>query len=1189
MANEGIQLKIHKFDNIMGPPDAVIEGRRNPKMLDELGGYGGGSFLVSRDDPKIVADPALLNSRNVCKVFVEGVAQGAFILNDRLSTIVSPSENAERAYEVSGPGLKAWFDDATVYPYGGLKATSRAERNFNFSSEISTWYDSSQWVNVFDIGKIDATAHYGNKVPENWPPDAKAARWVWASAYAPSMPFGWSYFRYTITIAEEGSYAIYTAVDDTYVLYVDGEQRADYGNDDTKAGWREASKIELQLSVGTHVIAYAARNMNTPATQGPAALAMAITKVQDNGDEKTVGYSQVSGWKVMPYPAQPPGWTAGNILLNLLNEAKARGVWFPNHLTPTFTATTDSYGQPWAKEVNWSFSVGESLSSVLAKLEEASVDVWINPDTLQLNMAPTRGVDRSVFKYDVDGISVTAAPINFILGKHLTQAKTQSQGKIKNNLTLKTKEGWATANKSTSVDKYGRLESTLDVDSSVAAASNLASVLFRHRAEEEEGATYELELQGQKGTAIRPFVNFDVGDWVLAPNERGLQVKRRAMSISVEEKDNGYPSYHIEFDTIFQDREQKLASIVNKLSGGGAGAGMAGTGSSNYGDPTIIIPPPTPPKKKLKSPTGLAVSSVGNWSADGITPQSEATVTWNPVTQYTDNTAAVTYLYDVQTRLNGSGDGWVSQGTTSATTLILRSYKAGDKWDFRVLAVTEELIASSPSSTVTHTMVGPTAAMAKPTTPILSTDKGILFVKSDGNLATSPVAPPPPQFRYFFAEIKAATTGYDPQVWTQTGPLIGRGGGTIPIGELQVGKSYQVRLTAVDGIGIKSPVSSIATITVKGVDLGNLDQSVTDAIDAAEEAAKQARNQANMLADPSFELNTNEHWTYGPNTTNLATAGVARTNTRFLQIKAGTVITTALTSTQVFNCDEGDNFFLRAYMRAANASVTEDGLVITVTYGATETTMTNVASVAPSGVLVNGQPWKAVSGTWTVPAGAKYFKVGLTTYDVNNVSLYRVDDFRLLRMTGITDLVVGSVTGDVIAGDTITAFNLAADSVATRNLQADSVATRNLQADSVDTRALKSSSVTSDIVDAGAIKTSHISSEVGRELNIENNTSINLVVGQITGVSNDLSNTNANIEVMQTYYRFGPDGAIISSPGSIFATAVRNDRIEMLENGNVVSYWNSGVMYVNQFVGEVVTVGNHQIAKYLTGTVVRAL
>ena len=137
---------------------------------------------------------------------------------------------------------------------------------------------------------------------------------------------------------------------------------------------------------------------------------------------------------------------------------------------------------------------------------------------------------------------------------------------------------------------------------------------------------------------------------------------------------------------------------------------------------------------------------------------------------------------------------------------------------------------------------------------------------------------------------------------------------------------------------------------------------------------------------------------------------------------------------------------------------------------------------------------------------------------------------------------------------------------------------------------IMANSVDANVIIAGSIKTNHLSPEVGNELVIDGNVTIVATKNQINGVAADLDATSDNLAEMQTYYDFGPSGAIISSPGSVFATAVRSDRIEMLENGNVISYWNSGQMYVNQLIGQRVTLGRHQIEQFdANGTVVRAL
>jgi hypothetical protein len=112
---------------------------------------------------------------------------------------------------------------------------------------------------------------------------------------------------------------------------------------------------------------------------------------------------------------------------------------------------------------------------------------------------------------------------------------------------------------------------------------------------------------------------------------------------------------------------------------------------------------------------------------------------------------------------------------------------------------------------------------------------------------------------------------------------------------------------------------------------------------------------------------------------------------------------------------------------------------------------------------------------------------------------------------------------------------------------------------------------------------------VGNDIDISANDTVTIIAGQAQAAQDSADANADNLSIMQTYYAFGSDGAVISKPGSPFSVALRSDRIEMLENGNVVSYWTSGQFYVNDMVGEKVILGNHQLEKYGNGTVVRAL
>jgi hypothetical protein len=128
-----------------------------------------------------------------------------------------------------------------------------------------------------------------------------------------------------------------------------------------------------------------------------------------------------------------------------------------------------------------------------------------------------------------------------------------------------------------------------------------------------------------------------------------------------------------------------------------------------------------------------------------------------------------------------------------------------------------------------------------------------------------------------------------------------------------------------------------------------------------------------------------------------------------------------------------------------------------------------------------------------------------------------------------------------------------------------------------------------DQIVAGTITVNELSPTVGDNLNITANGSINFIAGRLEDITDGAQATSDSLDTMQTFYSFGSEGAVISSPNSPFQLALRPDRIDMLEQGASVSYWNSGQMFVRSFVGEEVVLGNHKLEKIGTGTVVRAL
>src|SRR5690606_25079282 len=111
--------------------------------------------------------------------------------------------------------------------------------------------------------------------------------------------------------------------------------------------YHRVSFKRLELTAGIHHITFQVRNFD-----GPAALAYNLFKT-DQQDRPMPGVEVVTmsgSWtQVLSYPDPFPGMTVGEILLDLIGEAKDRDC-FP-WLTPSFDEVEDSNGDPWDLEV----------------------------------------------------------------------------------------------------------------------------------------------------------------------------------------------------------------------------------------------------------------------------------------------------------------------------------------------------------------------------------------------------------------------------------------------------------------------------------------------------------------------------------------------------------------------------------------------------------------------------------------------------------------------------------------------------------------------------------------------------------------------------------------------------------------------------------------------------------------------
>lgn len=1382
--NEGMEIEVYHHSDPLTKVN-TLNAAKEHEFLEELKSTGGGSFKINALDPKILANPDLLAGRNVFKLRVDGEVVSAFIREKRKKRIISSGERKDQDHTISGPGLKAWFDDAEVRPYAGLKTRSQDTRYFNFASEQGPWYISADWVTPTVIGTIFEPP-VGKGRPEKWPENT-AAKWVWGTAYSlPTMPLGNCYFRYEFTSVGNATYVLYTAADDNFTLYIDGEQRVT--TDPATSALYETVRTEFTLSAGPHVIAYRAANgtLDGVTPRGPAAFVAALFKIESD-KEVLVTKTGDTGWTVNAYPAEEPGWTAASVLLTLMAEAEARGVRFPTWLNPTFTHTLDSYGLPWTDKMPWSFKVGESLLSVLSSIEELIGDIWIDPDNYDMNFVPQRSFDRSaIIRYE-DGS--TREAVMFTKGKNLIEADSEGRSKLKNALSVKTDLGWlGVDDDSGSIATYGRLEGTLKVGAPRALSQALADVVISQKRNEEEGATYVI-LPTELET---PFVKFNVGDYVAAPNEANESVSRRVLSIAVKQSATGQPEYSVEFDVIFRENEERVNRILNKIGAGGVGGGYNGVTNppTSFGNPVVIPPPPTPPTLFPLAPTGLVVTSEGNWTPDGVTAYSQVTLDWDPVTSNTDGSVTTPEYYEIWGHsTDETDDVYEPFGRTTDTLITIKPFNPGSSWTFKVLARNPSGEASAFSTAVSHTPVGPTAQMTAPSTPVVTSDKGNLIISWDGLLGA---VAPPPQFRYVYAKVATTAGG----TYTQRGQTLGRGGGNIVVSGLTVGQAYHVKLVAVDGAGITSPDSLSASTTLTGISLGSLEADVTAAIQAAQDAADAAQVDAdsafatataasttatsaenaaitaqndataaqadadqalldaaaaagiadskgkvliqstapvaadqlpqNLWIDTTGGANTPKRWdgaswvvvTDKAATDAAAAAVAAQTAANNAQTTADNAATAAATAQTTANgknkiifstsaasgtaYSTGDIWFQKTgstiigqweFVSGAWASRTLTNAVISTLDAGKITTGTlaaariaagtitaeklaigdasNMAEIGanPAGntVIVSGVTHDAPgpAGGWfqrSVTTGQTHlfrnqkgpvpFRTGerlrisfdayASVVDNVQISLYLYGNASVVQLLGpafdldtvadsytfeaeITadtvgktsftlglssiaagtqtylrnvrvyrmnagELVVdGSIIADKLAAGSVVAGKVAALAIAAENIQARTITAAQIASETLTAEEILARSISADRMVLGTLTVNELHPDVGRDLNISANEAVNILVGQITAVESDVIGVGDTVETLQTYYKFTAQGALIESPGSPYSIGIKSDRIQMLQNGVEVSYWNAGVMYVNSFVGESVILGNHQIVKSGTGTIVRKL
>lgn len=242
----------------------------------------------------------------------------------------------------------------------------------------------------------------------------------------------------------------------------------------------------------------------------------------------------------------------------------------------------------------------------------------------------------------------------------------------------------------------------------------------------------------------------------------------------------------------------------------------------------ISVTPAMPASIVPKVPTNLVASQTAFYSPGGA-PKSRVVLSWDAVTQSTDDTPVDVVRYDVWERTGPGVSVFLSSAKTASLTFEIPS--DGDRW-YRVQAVSDLGFAGDLSTELKVSPGVPPVDTSPPATPVLV--PGIASVEAQWNGLMQSGSAPGAHIANVLAQWSA--TGSAP--WKSVGgPLSRAGSVTVPGSK---GVPVHVRFVTMDSLGRTGGVSAVVSAAPTGVGVPDIDAAIQDAIDQATADANNA-------------------------------------------------------------------------------------------------------------------------------------------------------------------------------------------------------------------------------------------------------------------------------------------------------------------------------------------------------------
>lgn len=759
------------------------------------------------------------------------------------------------------------------------------------------------------------------------------------------------------------------------------------------------------------------------------------------------------------YSANP-----GTIVKTMLDENRERG-GVAQYVTAGFDTGKDSSGAAWSNVMTLYYDPGIDCFTALSNLAANGVCDW-RTRGMTLNMW---NADSAALCHDLSGGIVIP-----LATQALESPEEETIEDLASHILVMGDGIDFTQDNNAAPTPWGKWE----LYSSQGGVSDEGTARLLMQSQLDQAA----RVRGQYTRSVLvtnvdalPLIDYHPGDWITAPTvSHGEKVRVQRVTISLSNQ--GLKAALILNDRLY-DAQTRQAKRIQGITGGAVAGGAQGG-----------RPAPAQDHRVPKAPEGLVLSSDAYLDSTGHA-RGLVSAVWGEVSQATDNTSIEIADYRVEWRYSDSdADAWMSAGVTSDERLSWSNLDCARTVVVRVRAIPTYSDRNGEwSGEKSVTVASDVTPPSVPSAPRLSSETGIVSISWDGLPATGTGMDA--DFDHCevgrgltsgsLAVVSASMTGRTQWVDTDVLP----------------GAVWTYALRAVDHAGNKSAWSKTAQIEVVGaVSQEQIDQIQSDLAEN-EKTLDQAKKdiQANQTAINQTQQTVSQVKTDVSGVkTDLTGVKTDLTGVKTGLDKAQSDLTQVRTDLTAANeeldqvgktASDAASKAQQAYTAATGAQKTADGLHNIFKGWQDPATM--------SGVTVKtGDFWYRTQQYWTTsqgePDNSPSLCANFYTYaqgepdnspsvlvplesEVVEVLTWDGEQWNPYTLVASNVVASGTITGDLIAANTILADHLASGSVTTDKLVSLAVTADKLAANSVTAGKIAALAVTADKLSANAV------------------------------------------------------------------------------------------------------------------------